>query len=155
MVGVKGVGQVRTCTKTDASEREVHGLPDGVVAMLRELLDELPAGTEDSMAPVLPSWKGAYLVACHVRRAWRDARALSLDVDLSWVTPHTLRKTAGTSIAEVAGVLAASTFLGPLQHARLRAALHGPTNGAGQPRRGARRARGRLVIRMSGGRVLG
>lgn len=90
----------------------MHGLPDVVVAMLRDLLDDLPAGTESSMAPVLTSWRGAFLWPANVRRAWRDARALSLDVDLSWVTPHTLRKTAGTSVAEVSGVLAASKFLG-------------------------------------------
>ena len=90
----------------------MHGLPDVVVAMLRDLLDDLPASTESSMAPVLTSWRGAFLWPANVRRAWRDARVLSLDVDLSWVTPHTLRKTAGTSVAEVSGVLATSKFLG-------------------------------------------
>lgn len=109
---VKGVGLVRSEVKTAASEREVHELPEVVIAMLRDRLANLPAGTERSMAPVLPSSEGTFLWPHNVRRAWREARALSKDVDLSWVTPHTLRKTAGTTVAEVAGVLAASKFLG-------------------------------------------
>ncbi|MCP3420312.1 tyrosine-type recombinase/integrase [Nocardioides pinisoli] len=107
----KGEGLIRKPTKTEAGEREVHSLPAPVIAMLRALLSELPPGTERSDTPVLRSRTGGYLTPHNVRRAWTAARKLS-DVDLSWVSPHSLRKTAGTSVGQVAGSLAGAAFLG-------------------------------------------
>jgi len=111
LVPVKGVGLVRVDTKTEAGDRDIHGLPPAMIDRLRTILSERPPGTEGSIAPVLSSQTGGWLWPNNVRRAWREARSAS-PVDLSWVTPHTLRKTAGSAVADAVGVLAASRFLG-------------------------------------------
>lgn len=127
---VTGVGLVRGDVKTPAGYRGIL-LPEPVVELLRSMLADLPEGTDRSIAPVLRSWKGTWVWPNNVRRAWREARSMSTEVDLSWVTPHSLRKTAGTSVAEVAGVLAASKLLGQSgtrvfeQHYMDRAAVRG------------------------------
>jgi integrase len=80
-------------------------MPPSAMAMLRELI---PIGGEDEIGPVLSSSAGTWLWPHNVRRAWREARALA-DIDLTWVVPHTFRKTVA---AEVGDEKRAAAFLG-------------------------------------------
>ncbi len=104
--GVKRVA----ATKSDAGERVIR-LPQTAVAMLerRQRSGIWPTSGE---FPVFPSSRGTWMWPHNARRALRDARALSTDVDLSWVRPHTFRKTAGTAAIEEHGLIAGSKLLG-------------------------------------------
>jgi integrase len=58
---------------------------------------------------VFASRRGTWLSRNNVRRQWRQARA---DADLSWVTPHTFRKTVATLIKEETDTKSAAAQLG-------------------------------------------
>lgn len=107
--------RVRGATKSVASERAVV-VPEAVMAMLRSRLHdarEEAGGRLDPTSPVFASSKGTWLWHNNVERAWREARALGPEgVDMSWIVPHTLRKTAGTTIADALGVLSGAKLLG-------------------------------------------
>lgn len=91
-------------TKT-ASGRRMLALPDYVVhALQRQQERRLPA--EDGL--VFPSAKGGVRSPNNVRRQLRQARGEAL----GWVTPHALRKTTATVVAEVNGPDAAADQLG-------------------------------------------
>jgi integrase len=79
--------------------------------MLQRRLEEVGSSHAGSLSPVFPSRQGTFIWPHNARRAWRDARQL-VDVDLSWVKPHTFRATAGTGVGEVEGALAAAKALG-------------------------------------------
>lgn len=106
--------RVRGTTKSIASERGVRVPPlvtDMLTARLRAALARNPDLAYDS--PVFASRTGTWLSHHNVERGWREARALAPEgTDLSWVTPHTLRKTAGTTVADALGVLAGVKLLG-------------------------------------------
>ena len=72
--------------------------------------------TADS--PVFTTRTGNFYMHHSIDKAWREARALAPEgMDLTWVVPHTLRKTAGTKVADALGVLSGAKMLG---HAQLR-----------------------------------
>lgn len=91
-------------TKT-ASGRRMLALPDFVVdALQRQRERDLPA--DDGL--VFPSARGGVRSPNNVRRQLRQARSEAM----GWVTPHVLRKTTATAVAEVNGTDAAADQLG-------------------------------------------
>lgn len=91
-------------TKT-ASGRRMLALPDFVFdALQRQRERDLPA--DDGL--VFPSARGGVRSPNNVRRQLRQARGEALE----WVTPHALRKTTATVVAEVNGTDAAADQLG-------------------------------------------
>jgi integrase len=106
LVYVKGKGVFRQdWTKSEAGYRTVV-LPGFAVGML--LARKLTAAENDNDA-VFASRNGTWLQPNNVRRQWRQARA---DTDLTWVTPHTFRKTVATLIDEEASTKSAAAQLG-------------------------------------------
>ncbi len=88
----KGLGLRHGKPKTTRSLRTVV-LPAFVVPMLRARVALAPTPE----APVFASGRGTWLWANNLRRQWRAIRD---DADLSWVTPHHLRKTVLTLVAD-------------------------------------------------------
>ncbi|MBQ0895670.1 site-specific integrase [Micromonospora sp. U56] len=106
LVFVKGQGFFRQpWTKSDAGYRMIV-LPRFAVGML--LARKLVAADNPHDA-IFASRRGTWLSPNNVRRQWRQARA---DTDLSWVTPHTFRKTVATLIKEETDTKSASAQLG-------------------------------------------
>lgn len=90
--------------KTDAGHRTLT-LPVFAVKVLRKLLQS----RADGVPWVFATSRGTPLNPSNVRTALRKARG----EEYEWVTPHTLRKTAVTTIAEATGgTQLASTFAG-------------------------------------------
>lgn len=88
-----------------ASSRRMLALPDFVVDALRRQRDrELPA--DDGL--VFPSARGGVRSPNNVRRQLRQARGHVVE----WVSPHALRKTTATVVAEANGPDAAADHLG-------------------------------------------
>jgi integrase len=77
-------------------------LPGFAVGML--LARKLTADENDHDA-VFASRNGTWLQPNNVRRQWRQARA---DPDLTWVVPHTFRKTVATLIDDEANTKSAA-----------------------------------------------
>jgi integrase len=92
-------------TKSDAGYRMVI-LPRFAVGML--LARKLVAA-DNLHDAIFASQRGTWLSPNNVRRQWRQARA---DTDLSWVTPHTFRKTVATLIKEETDTKSAAAQLG-------------------------------------------
>ncbi|GAA4455814.1 tyrosine-type recombinase/integrase [Phytohabitans houttuyneae] len=106
LVYVKGKGYFRQeWTKSDAGYRTLV-LPRFAVRMLRARKDIAADKARDA---VFASRRGTWLSPHNVRRQWRGARA---DTGLEWVTPHTLRKTVATVIAQEADTKSAAAQLG-------------------------------------------
>ncbi|MBB2943212.1 integrase [Actinoplanes lutulentus] len=106
LVYVKGRGVFRQgWTKSEAGYRTIV-LPGFAVGML--LARKLTAAENEHDA-VFASRNGTWLQPNNVRRQWRQARA---DTDLTWVTPHTFRKTVATLIDEEANTKSAAAQLG-------------------------------------------
>lgn len=90
-------------TKTEAGLRTlIVGGPAAVALLARK------AKTGDA-SPLFPSRTGRWGSPSNTRRALRTALAGSR---LAWVTPHTLRRTLGTRVAQQSGVLTAAEALG-------------------------------------------
>jgi len=106
LVYLKGKGYFRQeWTKTGAGYRTLV-LPQFAVRMLRARKDIAAAKAQDA---IFASRRGTWLSPHNVRRQWREARA---DTGLEWVTPHTLRKTVATVIAQEADTKSAAAQLG-------------------------------------------
>ncbi|GIF04682.1 tyrosine-type recombinase/integrase [Actinoplanes siamensis] len=106
LVYVKGKGVFRQdWPKSEAGYRTIV-LPGFAVGML--LARKLTAADNDHDA-VFASRNGTWLQPNNVRRQWRQARA---DTDLTWVTPHTFRKTVATLIDDEANTKSAAAQLG-------------------------------------------
>jgi integrase len=106
LVQVKGQGVFRQpWTKSDAGYRMIV-LPRFAVGML--LTRKLDAADNPHDA-IFASRRGSWLSPNNVRRQWRQARA---DTDLTWVTPHTFRKTVATLIDKEADTKTAAAQLG-------------------------------------------
>ncbi|QSB17551.1 site-specific integrase [Natronosporangium hydrolyticum] len=106
IVYVKGKGFFRQeWTKSHASYRTVI-LPRFAVAVLmgRKLV-----AAENAHDAIFASRRGTWLSTNNVRRQWRQARAAT---DLTWVTPHTFRKTVATLIDREADAKRAAAQLG-------------------------------------------
>ncbi|TIC82190.1 hypothetical protein E8D34_17040 [Nocardioides sp. GY 10113] len=117
MTPVKGQGLVRGEVKTKDGARTVT-LPIVVVSMLRRRLDEATAraeakGTDVSPEdPVFASRAGTPLWPRNVARALTEAKAMCTDEDISWITPHTFRRTAATKTIKMLGLTAGASLLG-------------------------------------------
>jgi integrase len=106
IVYLKGKGFFRQgWTKSDAGYRTVI-LPKFAVGMLRAR--KLTAADNPHDA-IFASRRGTWLSPNNVRRQWRQARA---DTGLTWVTPHTFRKTVATLIDKEADTKTAAAQLG-------------------------------------------
>ncbi|MEU4715513.1 tyrosine-type recombinase/integrase [Micromonospora purpureochromogenes] len=106
LVFVKGRGFFRQpWTKSDAGYRMVV-LPRFAVGMI--LARKLVAADNPHDA-IFASRRGTWLSPNNVRRQWREARA---DTELTWVTPHTFRKTVATLIKEETNTRNAAAQLG-------------------------------------------
>jgi integrase len=106
IVYVKGSGFFRQeWPKSHASYRTLT-LPRFAVAVLmaRKL-----AAADNPHDAIFASRKGTWLSTNNVRRQWRQARAAT---DLTWVTPHTFRKTVATLIDREADAKRAAAQLG-------------------------------------------
>jgi integrase len=106
IVYVKGKGFFRQdWTKSDAGYRTVT-LPRFAVAalMARKLV-----AADNPHDAIFTSRRGTWLSTNNVRRQWRQARAAT---DLTWVTPHTFRKTVATLIDKEADTKRAAAQLG-------------------------------------------
>ena len=89
--------------KTDSGRRIVF-LPDFVV----DVLLRLRAATHAAVSLVFPSSTGTLRSPTNLNRQWRQARG----PDFSWVTWHTFRKTAATTVEREASVDDAAAQLG-------------------------------------------
>jgi integrase len=104
LVYLKGKGVFRQpWTKSTAGYRTLI-LPRFAVHMLRQRHTRNPDGD-----PVFQSRRGTWLAPWNVRRQWREARK---DTGLTWVTPHTFRKTVATLLDREASTSAAASQLG-------------------------------------------
>jgi integrase len=106
IVYVKGKGFFRQdWTKSDAGYRTVT-LPRFAVAalMARKLV-----AADNPHDAIFTSRRGTWLSTNNVRRQWRQARAAT---DLTWVTPHTFRKTVATLIDKEADTKRVAAQLG-------------------------------------------
>jgi integrase len=106
IVYVKGSGFFRQeWPKSHASYRTLT-LPRfaAAVLMARKL-----AAADNPHDAIFASRKGTWLSTNNVRRQWRQARAAT---DLTWVTPHTFRKTVATLIDREADAKRAAAQLG-------------------------------------------
>ncbi|BCB73657.1 hypothetical protein GCM10022251_77510 [Phytohabitans flavus] len=106
LVYIKGKGYLRQeWTKSDAGYRTLV-LPRFAVRMLRARKHIAAAKAQDA---IFASRRGTWLSPHNVRRQWREACA---DTGLEWVTPHTLRETVATVIAQEADTTSAAAQLG-------------------------------------------
>jgi integrase len=106
IVFVKGHGHIRQdWPKTHASHRTIV-LPRFAVAMLLGRKLNAPESPYDA---VFASRRGTWLSPNNVRRQWRQARA---DTNLTWVTPHTFRRTVATLIDKETDTKTAAAQLG-------------------------------------------
>ena len=104
--------QRKSSTKTEAGMRTVP-----IPSALREVLVDRKSrstrnGPDDA---VFSTSKGTWISPSNFGRIWRRVRGNAGDVlgeDLTWVTPHSLRRTVATRIFEVHGLEAASGQLG-------------------------------------------
>ncbi len=106
-----------------------HGSPAHTVVLPRfgvEALTEL-VGQSGMDGPVFASRDGGWVSLANLRRCLRDA----LPEELSWVTPHSFRRTVGTVIRDAHGAAAAQqqlshTELSTTERHYLQRASHGP-----------------------------
>jgi integrase len=106
IVFVKGTGFLRQdWPKSHASYRTIV-LPGFAVEMLLDRRAHAPGNSHDA---VFASRRGTWLSPHNVRRQWRQARG---DAELSWVTPHSFRKTVATVIEEHVDIRSAAAQLG-------------------------------------------
>jgi integrase len=106
IVFIKGRGFVRQpWTKSDAGYRTLT-LPSFAVGML---LDRQITAADNPYDAIFASRRGTWLSPSNVRRQWRQARR---DTDLTWITPHTFRKTVATLIDREADAKTAAAQLG-------------------------------------------
>ena len=104
IVYIKGQGFVRqNWTKSDAGYRTLT-LPTFAVEMLHGR-----QSTDTANDAVFASRRGTWLSPNNVRRQWRQARA---DTALTWVVPHTFRKTVATLLDREADTKTAAAQLG-------------------------------------------
>ena len=104
-------GQVirQPLTKSKTSERVLF-LPHFTVASLLGYWHELD-GTPENDA-IFPTAVGTRLDRSNYGARFREVRKLSIDVDLSWVTPHSLRDTVATNVYRTSDLQHASSQLG-------------------------------------------
>ncbi|MGH1565140.1 site-specific integrase [Mumia sp. DW29H23] len=107
LIRVKGEGLVRKSIKSSAGERTI-GLPFSAVQVLHR---RFVTGARLDQ-PVFPDTYGGLRDPANVRRNLREARGDGF----SWVTRHTFRKTAATTLGEAA--LSARLVADQLGHAR-------------------------------------
>ena len=106
IVFIKGRGFVRQpWTKSDAGYRTLT-LPSFAVGML---LGRQVSANDNPHDAIFASRRGTWLSPSNVRRQWRQARR---DTDLTWVVPHTFRKTVATLIDREADAKTAAAQLG-------------------------------------------
>ncbi len=106
IVFIKGRGFVRQpWTKSDAGYRTLT-LPSFAVGML---LGRQINATDNPHDAIFASRRGTWLSPSNVRRQWRQARR---DTDLTWVVPHSFRKTVATLIDREADAKTAAAQLG-------------------------------------------
>lgn len=78
-------------------------LPDWVQALLIERRISAPA--YNPMGAVFVNRKGGWLRPGSIRRSFRSAKlAAGINIEFDWAKPHTLRKTAVTTVANAASV---------------------------------------------------
>lgn len=95
--------------KSATSERTLY-LPKFTVSSLMDYWHELER-TPDTDA-IFPTAVGSWLDRSNYGARFREVRKLSTEVDLSWVTPHSIRKTVATQIYRSADLRNASQQLG-------------------------------------------
>lgn len=106
IIFVKGKGHIRQeWPKSHASFRVIV-LPKFAVAML---LARKVTAADNPHDAIFASRRGTWLSPNNVRRQWRQARS---ETELTWVTPHTFRKTVATLIEEEADIKKAAAQLG-------------------------------------------
>ncbi len=106
-----------------------HGSPAHTVVLPRfgvEALTEL-VGQSGLKGPVFATRDGGWVSLANLRRCLRDA----LPAELSWVTPHSFRRTVGTVVRDAHGPAAAQqqlshTELATTERHYLQRASHGP-----------------------------
>lgn len=91
--------------KSEASQRTLY-LPHFVTRELREWRKDREAGPDD---PVFPSQWGRWRDPSGFRRDFRAVREIA---GLTWVTPHTIRKTVATQVYRADGLAHAGGQLG-------------------------------------------
>lgn len=94
--------------KTPTSVRTI-ALDDFAVALLLERLHRPQPG--NIVNAVFPSRSGGFFTPNGFRNRWRTVRD-SLGPEYAWVTPHSLRDTVATAVAESHGVQTAADLLG-------------------------------------------
>lgn len=101
-------GVMRQDHAKSAGSHLVKKVNASTVALLRARWDEM---TDTGMIGpmVFPSATGTLRDPSNFSRQWRNAMR---EIGFDWVTPHTMRKTAGTRIADALGMGAASAYLG-------------------------------------------
>ncbi|WP_433615302.1 tyrosine-type recombinase/integrase [Dactylosporangium sp. CA-139114] len=106
LIYLKGQGIVRQeWTKSDAGYRTLV-LPSFAVGVL---LTRKVAAVDSSIDAVFATRRDTWLAPNNVRRQWRRARD---EAGLTWVIPHTFRKTVATLIDQEADTKSAAAQLG-------------------------------------------
>lgn len=104
VVDIKGGAKRQEVPKTAAGNRSLV-INGEAAAILRRRAERAP----NARAYLFPSRAGGISTPANVRRALRSAVK---NTELAWVTPHSLRRTRGTRIAQARGVLTAAEALG-------------------------------------------
>lgn len=106
IVFVRGKGYFRQDWPKSAAGHRTMVIPSFAVGML--MARKLTA-VDNPLNAIFASRVGTWLSPHNVRRQWRQARA---DTGLTWVTPHTFRKTVATVIDGEADAKTAAAQLG-------------------------------------------
>lgn len=100
-------------TKSEAGMRKLR-IPQSLVVVLRARKARDLESTDDNAA-VFHTRTGGWISSSNFGRSWRRVREVAsreLDEDLSWFTPHSVRRTIATRIFETHDLDAAAAQLG-------------------------------------------